>query len=786
MRIKSIKLAWFRGAADGVTLDTESKSIVVYGENGSGKSSFVDAVEHVLNDGRVGHLAHEHSGKHQEKGIVNTHTPKEKHAEFSIAFKDGSELRTEIRRNGTSTRSGAEAIAMSSWDYRRTVLRQDEVADFIRQSKGSKYSALLPLLGLHQMELAAENLRQLAKAVEQQSKLGEIRFRLGELKSKQSAVFGTTTEDEISQKVDGLHKAYCAAKATTTDAVGRCDEVAGELDKRIAGFSADQKRHLTLQAVADLDLKRHVAAVRTAAGKLAGAMGPLIEETVEVLQSAGRLVDKLKDEKTVQCPACGQSIVVEVFRAHIEGEKGRLQTIIETFNIRKKAIGTLCETIKSLKSSLGKADVKSWRDGLVKGVLTDSFTCLDSIDVEALHAACSEDDLSKIEENLLPLINAAASASKDAPPDVQELTSDNRSIAAGRAMFEAKGLAGSEERASSLVSFLGALEQGIRDEIRLQSKKVVDDISSDIQRMWSILHPGEGIEDVRLNIPESTDKAIDIGLKFHGIDQDSPRLTLSEGNRNSLGLCIFLAMAKREAKKDRPLFLDDVVVSLDRSHRGMIVELLEKEFSARQVLVFTHDREWFTELRHQLNDGSWMFRALAPYEKPEIGIRWSTKTSGFDDARAQLKDSPDSAGNTARKIMDTELATRAERLRVRLPYLYREKNDHRSAHDFLSQMISDGETCFQRKNDSNQYEPYVEAIATFREADKLLVSWGNKSSHSFDIVRSEANKLIATCEKALELFDCPICKKAVHRLDDESAELLQCQCSRLRWRYGKT
>lgn len=60
MRIKSIKLAWFRGAADGVTLDTESKSIVVYGENGSGKSSFVDAVEHVLNDGRVGHLAHEH------------------------------------------------------------------------------------------------------------------------------------------------------------------------------------------------------------------------------------------------------------------------------------------------------------------------------------------------------------------------------------------------------------------------------------------------------------------------------------------------------------------------------------------------------------------------------------------------------------------------------------------------------------------------------------------------------------------------------------------------------
>ena len=93
--------------------------------------------------------------------------------------------------------------------------------------------------------------------------------------------------------------------------------------------------------------------------------------------------------------------------------------------------------------------------------------------------------------------------------------------------------------------------------------------------MWAILHPGEPIENVCLYLPENTDKAIDIGLQFHGIKQDSPRLTLSEGYRNSLGLCIFLAMAKRETDKDRPLILDDVVVSLERNHRGMIVEVLE-------------------------------------------------------------------------------------------------------------------------------------------------------------------------------------------------------------------
>jgi len=122
MRIKSIALEWFRGAADRVTLEPDCKSLVVYGANGSGKSSFVDAVEYVLSNGRIRHLAHEYSGKHQEKGIPNTHKPEDRKATLNIKFKDDSELRTEIRDNGSFTRTGAEVVAMDTWDYRRTVL----------------------------------------------------------------------------------------------------------------------------------------------------------------------------------------------------------------------------------------------------------------------------------------------------------------------------------------------------------------------------------------------------------------------------------------------------------------------------------------------------------------------------------------------------------------------------------------------------------------------------------------------------------------------------------------
>lgn len=243
-------------------------------------------------------------------------------------------------------------------------------------------------------------------------------------------------------------------------------------------------------------------------------------------------------------------------------------------------------------------------------------------------------------------------------------------------------------------------------------------------------------------------------------------------------------MAKREADKDRPLFLDDVVVSMDRNHRGMIVELLEKEFGGRQVVILTHDREWYTELRQQLDGKNWVFKALLPYETPDLGIRWSHKTTTFDDARAQLKERPDSAGNDARKIMDVELALIAERLQIRLPYRRADKKDKRMAHDFLERFIADGKKCFQRKV-GKDYEVHADAIEAFGNADRLLVSWANRASHTFDVVRPEASKLIDTCEKALSFFRCSSCERGVGCADAEGSEWVQCQCGQIRWRYGK-
>jgi hypothetical protein len=92
-----------------------------------------------------------------------------------VVFDDGASVVSAIAGNGTQQRGGTGLSNLEGWDYRKTVLRQDEVAEFVRSTKGQKYSVLLPLLGLAHLETAAENVRHLAAAVLKQSGIAEAK-----------------------------------------------------------------------------------------------------------------------------------------------------------------------------------------------------------------------------------------------------------------------------------------------------------------------------------------------------------------------------------------------------------------------------------------------------------------------------------------------------------------------------------------------------------------------------------------------------------------------------------
>lgn len=299
---------------------------------------------------------------------------------------------------------------------------------------------------------------------------------------------------------------------------------------------------------------------------------------------------------------------------------------------------------------------------------------------------------------------------------------------------------------------------------------------------WMKIHPDEPIENVKLYLPDTSGTAIDISLQFFGVEQPSPRVTLSEGHRNSLGLCIFLALALSH-ESDDPIILDDIVSSLDREHRNRLTEILKNELADRQILLFTHDRGFYTELRYLLSAREWTFSVLRPWSDPTTGIQWAGSTYSFDDARVLLPDYPEPSGNMARGIMDSHMSVIAEKLVISMPYRKGVSNDQRTCVDFFKLLIPEAKTSFKLKQNGS-YSLHSSAIEKIEQAQRLILAYGNPASHGREVVPDEVSQLITACEDALNAFRCPECSDYVWMADLSSRERLQCPCGKVRWQYG--
>lgn len=81
---------------------------------------------------------------------------------------------------------------------------------------------------------------------------------------------------------------------------------------------------------------------------------------------------------------------------------------------------------------------------------------------------------------------------------------------------------------------------------------------------------------------------------------------LNEARITAVALSLYLAAISLAAPSSgfpQLLVLDDVLISLDMSHRRPLLELLQEEFGDWQVLLLTHDRAWYEVAKQKLKSG---------------------------------------------------------------------------------------------------------------------------------------------------------------------------------------
>jgi hypothetical protein len=124
-------------------------------------------------------------------------------------------------------------------------------------------------------------------------------------------------------------------------------------------------------------------------------------------------------------------------------------------------------------------------------------------------------------------------------------------------------------------------------------EEVLAAISDEVERLYTSLHPGEGIGKVRFYLKPKAIGSLELDAQFQQIPDVPPQAYYSESHLDTLGICVFLALSKHFVTEDTIIILDDVVTSVDGPHLDRFMKLLHAESgNFNQVIVTTHYRRW--------------------------------------------------------------------------------------------------------------------------------------------------------------------------------------------------
>lgn len=199
-----------------------------------------------------------------------------------------------------------------------------------------------------------------------------------------------------------------------------------------------------------------------------------------------------------------------------------------------------------------------------------------------------------------------------------------------------------------------------------------------------------------------------VNVKFRDHAPPAHQSFLNEGRQSALAIAIYLAGRMASVPSDdalKLLVLDDLLISLDHTHRRPVLDVIAKEFKDWQIILMTHDRFWFEMAREQLLGKPW--KCIEIYESVDKDglLRpcvWETKDDLVAETLKQagrfLDDpypQPAAAANYARTAC--ELALRRYCRNHNIPFAYADDPQKIKLDDLLKKAATHAEAEPDRK-----------------------------------------------------------------------------------------
>ena len=647
MKVLELEIHNVRGISH-LLLKPDGKNLVVWGPNGSGKSAVVDAIDFLLT-GRVSRL----TGKGTAGISLNKHGPHIDHKPGEAIvraivrlpnMKDPIEIRRCMAHpNNLECNPSAPYLnsVMALARRGQHVLTRRDILKYITEEASTRAQEIQKLLNITEIE----DIRKALVRVQNDFNR--------DLQAARSSV--STARGAANATVQG--KIY--QEDFIFQAVNKNREVLGgqpisslrskELKKGIKAptvFSDDRSVKATLlerdiQNLTNVTLEQNQSQIAKNDEQL--------RALIVTVRSDPQLLDALSHlqltemgmaliDENGNCPLCGTHWPPDKLRKYLEQRLSKAQNAAQYMERITDLSTTISDFVNTTIASVQKviaatkiADLKT-EFQLLQSWLINLHELVTDLEAPLEKYPDPRFDMIQVQQMLAPadIIKILSQISSTIKRRYPEITMEQTSWDTLTRLEEnLKVLENAEKNLKSaelnnqrarflLASFLHA-----RDNIL---GNLYEDIKDQFVSLYQRLHGNDEEKFTAKMEPEGAGLSFEVD--FYGRGTHPPHALHSEGHQDSMGICLYLALAERLTGGLIDLvILDDVVMSVDADHRRQICHLFATSFPHRQFLITTHDRTWASQLKSEGVIGSkglvefynWNIET-GPEVQPEVDI----------------------------------------------------------------------------------------------------------------------------------------------------------------------
>lgn len=583
--LKKLNIEHLRGSVVPFSLPFEKgkKLTVIYGENGTGKSTICDAFE-FLGKGKVSSLENRGLGRTQRYWHSLNKNPSD--VSVTLETNEATCRATIIRNNVIAAPPEARPDV--------EVLRRSQILSLIQATPGDRYEAIKRFIDVSAVETSENALkksiddlkqgRQIALARLQENKETVRQFWEAagkpiknpmEWAEKESNREPETFDEEIN-KISDLQTAYSNLLDYPERILSERESLTAA-NKMLSEAIEDEKKNLDL-------------------------VSKDASETLMVLQAAQTYL--IKNPTPAICPLCESS-------EKVNDLSNRITDRLSVFS----SLQTAQQKVKTCRLTVSQADqqVQSTNKA-AKQHISNFAKCVDENtwpeDIKLPKSPTPEDpsSLDSWLESIAELHKEWEKAKSARYDKKQFITTLKSALTTWNENLNAQ-----KEIDRLLPNLTRALEI-LTEERRKFTDKILSNIANEVGRLYEAVHPGEGLEKISLDLDPDRRASLEMGASFCG-QYCPPQAYFSDSHLDTLGLCVFLALSSMEQPENTILILDDVLASIDEPHVDRLIEMLYGEtIKFKHCIITTHYRPWKHKLRWGwLKTGQCQFVELAEW-----------------------------------------------------------------------------------------------------------------------------------------------------------------------------